>query len=90
MAKLGTKVGLSSLYYLQADGQLERSHRYVEQILQYIVAFLQDNWDDMLVQAESALNETVHSAHGLSPFKVVYGWEPSLPIDHTFCLSSWL
>ena len=26
---------------------------------------------------------TIHSAHGQSPFKVMYGWEPSLPIDHT-------
>ena len=29
-------------------------------------------------------NVTVYSAHGQSLFKVVYGWEPSLPIDHAF------
>ena len=28
------------------------------------------------------MNSTVHSAHGKSPFSVVYGFEPVLPLDH--------
>ena len=38
MAKLDTKVSLSSLYYLQTDGQSKRFHKMVEQIMQCIIA----------------------------------------------------
>ena len=35
----------------------------------------------MLSSAEFALNATIHAAHGKTPFFVVFGFEPSLPLD---------
>ena len=49
MAKLGTKVGLSSSYHLQTYGQSERFHRSVEQIFWCTKAPSQDDWQDVLV-----------------------------------------
>ena len=66
MVKLGTKIGLSSFYCPQTDGQPKLFQRLVEQILWYIVAPSQNDWDDVLVQVEFALNVTVYSAYGQS------------------------
>ena len=80
-AKLGTKVGL---YHLKIDGQSERFYRSLEKILHCIITLSKNVWDNVLEKVEFALSVTIHSAHDQSSFRVVYGWEPSLPIDHAF------
>ncbi len=37
-----------------------------------------------MAQCAFALNSTVHAATNKTPFSVVYGFEPSIPLDHAF------
>ncbi len=43
MTRLGTKSKLSTAYYLQTDGQIERLNQIVEQYLRFFVNFQQDD-----------------------------------------------
>jgi hypothetical protein len=45
------------------------------------VNFEQDDWDVRLSLAEAAINTSVHASTGISPFEMVYGHKPRLPID---------
>jgi hypothetical protein len=39
----------------------------------------QDDWDKLLVFAEFAYNNSKHSSTGFSPFRLNYGFDPTLP-----------
>lgn len=47
----------------------------VEQYLCYYVSHQQSNWAEILLFAEVAYNNAVHSSRGLTPFKVAMGVE---------------
>ena len=81
MRMLQCTVALSSGYHPQTDDQSERFHRSIEQILWCYIGPRQSNWVSVLLSTEFSLNSTIHVAHGKSPFLVVYGHEPSLPLD---------
>ncbi|GIL63878.1 hypothetical protein Vafri_17893, partial [Volvox africanus] len=53
---LGTSLNISSAYHPQTDGQTERTHRTIEQILRAYVQPMQDNWAAYLPIAEAAYN----------------------------------
>lgn len=76
----GTKLGMSSAYHPQSDGQTEAMNRIVEQ---YLRAFVHQNpatWGRFLVWAEWSYNTSVHSATGKTPYEVTYDKQPpSLP-----------
>jgi hypothetical protein len=47
-------------------------------------AFLKTNlklWEECLLHIEFAYNTSVHSTMEVSPFQVVYGFNPRAPID---------
>ena len=75
---------MSSAYHPQTDGQSERFHRTLEQVLRCYVAPHQLDWDILLSQVAFVLNSSRHSGTQVSPCKVVFGFEPSLPLDHAF------
>jgi putative transposase len=72
---------MSTSYHPQTDGLTERFHRSVEQILRCYCSSKQNNWCLMLSQAEYALNATYQEGISNIPFKVVYGFNPTLPLD---------
>ena len=72
---------MSSSYHPETDGQSERMHRSLEQVLRCFVGPRQKDWCRFLSSAEIALNSTKAASTGYSPFYVVYGREPTLPID---------
>ncbi|GLC38245.1 hypothetical protein PLESTM_000703600 [Pleodorina starrii] len=76
---LGTSLNLSSAYHPQTDGQTERTHRTIEQILRAYVQPLQDNWAAYLPVAEAAYNNTPHASTGTTPFFANYGFHPTTP-----------
>ena len=73
---------MSTAYHPQTDGQTERFHHSVEQVLRCLITARQCNWDAALPLAEFALNSTKSAATGFTPAYVVYGREPVLPLEH--------
>lgn len=79
MLRLGCTMNLSTAYHPQTDGQAERTHATIEQILRGMVNNLQDDWAQWLPVAEFAYNNAVHSAIKTSPFLANYGYVPDVP-----------
>jgi hypothetical protein len=76
---LDTKLGMSTSYHPQADGQSERTNRTLEDILRAFVSTRQTNWDQFLAAAEFAINNSWHQAIGNTPFFVNSGRHPTTP-----------
>ena len=81
MKEMKTKLNLSSAYHPQTDGQTERTHRTIEQILRAFVHRQHINWLNDLPLAEFSYNNTRHSSTKYSPFESLYGYSPILPIS---------
>ena len=69
---------LSTAFHPQTDGQTERANQTLEQYLRCYCTEYQDNWAEFLPQAEFAVNNSEHAALRMSPFCVVYGFNPDL------------
>lgn len=80
--QLGTTLVISTAFHPQTDGQTERTNRTLEQILRARVNIKQNDWDQHLSMTEMAINNSVHSSTGFTPFYVNYGYEVALPMDH--------
>jgi translation initiation factor IF-1 len=79
--KLGTKLLFSTTCHPQTDGQTEVVNRTLSTMLR---AILKDNlrlWEECLPHIEFAYNSSIHSTTKLSPFMVVYDFNPCAPID---------
>jgi hypothetical protein len=77
----GVKLAMGTSMHAETNGKDERSHRTLDQIMRHGVNFEQDDWDVRLSLAEAAINTSVHASTGMSPFEMVYGHKPRLPID---------
>ena len=78
---LGIKLGLSTAYHPQTDGQTERINQEVEQYLRHFVNERQNDWSSLLPTAEFALNNRVNASTGKSPFELVYGYSPRVGLE---------
>jgi hypothetical protein len=79
--KLGTKLLFSTTCHPQTDGQTEIVNHILSTMLR---AILKDNlrsWEECLPHIEFSYNRSIHSTTKLSPFMVVYGFNPRAPID---------
>lgn len=78
---VGTKLLFSTSYHPQTDGQTEVTNRTLGALLRGLVNKTQKDWDVKLAHAEFAYNRSPTYATKHSPFEVVYGENPKLPID---------
>ena len=78
---LNIEQGLSSAFHPQSDGQTERLNRVMEETLRHYVNPTQDDWDRWLPVVEFALNNSVHSSTGATPFFLNYGRHPNTPLS---------
>jgi len=78
--QLSIKTNLTTLYNPQANGQTECTNQEVEKYLCLYISNQQDDWAAHLPMAEFVINSHKHTAHGLSPFKAVYGYAPHFNI----------
>ena len=81
MAKLGVKLLFSSSSHPQTDGQTEVVNRSLGTLLRVLIKKNLKNWEECIPHAEFAYNRAKHSATNMSPFKVVYGFEPLTALD---------
>ncbi|KAF8053947.1 hypothetical protein N665_1360s0008 [Sinapis alba] len=79
--KLGTKLLFSTTCHPQTDGQTEVVNRTLSQLLRATVGKNLRNWLTCLPFIEFAYNHAKHSVTNLSPFQVVYGFNPETPMD---------
>jgi hypothetical protein len=78
---LGTKLLFSTTCHPQTDGQTEVVNHTLSTMLR---AFLKTNlklWKECLSHIEFAYNRSVHSMMKVSPFQVVYSFNPRASID---------
>lgn len=74
-----TKLGRSTAFHPQTDGQTERTHRTLEEILRAYVSDRHDDWDKRMAAAEFAINNAPSASSGESPFFLNYGFHPLTP-----------
>jgi hypothetical protein len=58
----------STAYCPQTDGQTERVNQEMEQLLRIFTNYKQDDWDYLLLAAEFAYNNHIHSSTQQVPF----------------------
>ncbi|KAL4333067.1 hypothetical protein GQ457_07G006290 [Hibiscus cannabinus] len=80
-SKIGTKLMFSTTCYPQTDGQTEVVNRSLSTLLRSIIKKNIKTWDDCLPHIEFSYNHVIHSATKMSPFEVVYGFNPITPLD---------
>jgi hypothetical protein len=68
---------MSSAYHAHIDGQTERINQYLEAYLRCVVSSTPKQWLKWLPLAEIWYNSSYHSSLHCSPFKALYGTDPS-------------
>ncbi|KAF8749476.1 hypothetical protein RHS01_10040 [Rhizoctonia solani] len=76
--RLGIDPHFSLAYHPQSNGQTEQVNPSIEHFLRAYSGVNQRDWTKWLPMAEFAYNNAVHSSTGKTPFKALYGWEPTL------------
>ena len=80
-ARLGTKLNMSTSFHPETDGQTERANRTLEDMLRAFVNYHQNNWDEFLIAAEIAYNNSVQASTGHTPFYLNCGQHPNFAFD---------
>jgi hypothetical protein len=79
--KLGTKLLFFTTCQPQTDGQTKVVNRTLSTILWVVFKSNLNLWEECLLHIEFAYNRSVHSTTKVSPFQVVYGFNPCAPTD---------
>ncbi|GKA52977.1 RNA-directed DNA polymerase [Tanacetum coccineum] len=79
--RLGSKLQFSSSHHPQTDGQTEVVNWSLGNLLRSLIMVNAKQWDLILPQAEFAYNRSVNRTTSKSPFEVVYGWNPIIPLN---------
>ena len=69
-------VRLSTTYHPQTDGQTKRTNQEVETYLQIFCANNPHQWSKSLTSAEFQHNSVPHSSTKVSPFSLLFGYDP--------------
>jgi hypothetical protein len=78
---MGTQLSFSTAGHPQTDGKAENRQRTANTMLRHFVSFEQTDWDSQLLRAVFAINHTRSASTGLTPFEVMFGRSPRLPLD---------
>lgn len=78
----GIKRILTSPYHPQTNGQTERFNRTLAASLTVFVERNQKDWSDYVAAITFAYNISEHAVTHTSPFELVFGRKPRIPIDN--------
>ena len=68
-------------YHPESDGLVERFNRTLLMMLAMFAGENRDDWDDLLPAVMMAYRSSVHESTGLSPHRLMFGEECTLPMD---------
>ncbi|KAM9994001.1 hypothetical protein ACTFIZ_011967 [Dictyostelium cf. discoideum] len=79
---MDSKLKMSVAHRAQADGQTERMNREIIRILTKASTEYGENWSDIIPLIEFAMNSSMSKSTKMSPFQIVYGFNPPTPVNH--------
>ena len=80
-AHLGIQGRTISPHHPQTNSQVERMNRVIKEALRNMVAENQKDWPDYLDSIAFAYRSAVNESTGFSPYQLLYGRQPVLPVD---------
>ena len=78
---LGIETKLSTLFYLQTDGQTECINQKLKQYIQFFIDYRQKDWPEWLALAKFAINNKAHSITKVLLFMMNYKRELRMGIN---------
>ena len=75
---------LTTPYHPQANGLVERLNKTLKSVLSAYVNPAHKDWDDKVPLAAFAINSARQSTTRYTPFELLYGRSPALPIEYVF------
>ena len=72
----------TSAYHPQGNGQTERFNRTLCGLIKSLDHKKRDQWPELLPHLVFIYNTTPHSVTGFTPYTLMFGREPSVPLDH--------
>ena len=82
--RLGIRKTRTTPYHPQSDGMIERFNRTLKNMISKYVDREGLFWDDNVKACGMAYNSSVHSTTGYTPYFLVHGFEPRMPLDAAF------
>ena len=76
------KKSKTSVYHPQGNGQTERFNRTLIGLIKSLESSDRRKWPQMLPHLVFIYNSTQHSVTGFSPYALMFGREPQIPLDH--------
>lgn len=89
--QVGMTQKLSTAFHPETDGATERMNQEVQKYLRHTITFLQDDWPEHLPACQMAINNRDSSVTGLSPNRLVNGFDVRAvpgPLDMTASAAS--
>ncbi|GBG76641.1 hypothetical protein CBR_g22858 [Chara braunii] len=83
-SQLGIKLCMTSGRHPEANGLAEEINQTVSQLLRALVIPDQETWDEELYSVKGLYNNSVHSATGMTPNRLHYGWQIRNPLSYLF------
>jgi hypothetical protein len=78
---LKTRLAMSSLHHPQHNGQMEITNWTMETMLRAYTASQNDSWSEWLFMLEHTYNSNVNTSMGVSPYYLLYGFNPQSLLD---------